>query len=79
MQTQDIDYRDDTMTMRGYLAFDDALTGRRPGVVLFHEGLGLGDFAMTRARMLGISAMSHSPPTCSATAGRRTRCKRRPL
>ncbi len=52
MQTQDIDYRDDTQTMRGYLAFDDAATGRRPGVVVFHEGLGLGDFAMTRARML---------------------------
>lgn len=51
MQTQDIDYRADT-AMRGYLAFDEAETGRRPGVLVFHEGLGLGEFAMARARML---------------------------
>ncbi|MDP3694093.1 dienelactone hydrolase family protein [Bradyrhizobium sp.] len=51
MQTQDIDYRADT-AMRGYLAFDEAKTGRRPGVAVFHEGLGLGEFAMARARML---------------------------
>ena len=51
MQTQDIDYRADAV-MRGYLAFDEAKAGPRPGVLVFHEGLGLGEFAMTRARML---------------------------
>ena len=51
MQMQDIDYRADTV-MRGYLAFDAAGAGRRPGVLVFHEGLGLGEFAMARARML---------------------------
>ncbi len=51
MQTQDIDYRADAV-MRGYLAFDVANAGRRPGVLVFHEGLGLGDFVMARARML---------------------------
>ena len=51
MQTQDIDYRADAV-MRGYLAFDEAKAGRRPGVLVFHEGLGLGEFAMARARML---------------------------
>ena len=51
MQTQDIDYRAD-VAMRGYFAFDESKTGRRPGVLVFHEGLGLGDFAMARARML---------------------------
>jgi len=51
MQTQDIDYRADAV-MRGYLAFDEANAGRRPGVLVFHEGLGLGEFAMARARML---------------------------
>ena len=52
MQTQDIDYRDEAANLRGYLAFDQKAAGPRPGVLVFHEGLGLGDFAMARARML---------------------------
>jgi dienelactone hydrolase len=52
MQTQDIDYRDGGVNLRGYLAFDEKGEGKRPGVLVFHEGLGLGDFAMARARML---------------------------
>lgn len=52
MQTQDIDYRADAVNLRGYLAHDDSVAVRRPGVVVFHEGLGLGDFVMARARML---------------------------
>src|SRR5216684_7759091 len=52
MQTHDIDYRDEAVNLRGYLAFDDKAAERRPGVLVFHEGLGLGDFAMARARML---------------------------
>jgi dienelactone hydrolase len=52
MQTNDVDYRDETVNLRGYLAFDDKVSAPRPGVVVFHEGLGLGDFAMARARML---------------------------
>jgi dienelactone hydrolase len=52
MQTHDIDYRDETVNLRGYLAFDEKIAEQRPGVVVFHEGLGLGDFAMARARML---------------------------
>jgi dienelactone hydrolase len=51
MQTQDIDYRADAV-MRGYLAYDETRPGPRPGVLVFHEGLGLGDFVMARARML---------------------------
>jgi len=52
MQTHDIDYRDEAVNLRGFLAFDDKAAERRPGVLVFHEGLGLGDFAMARARML---------------------------
>jgi dienelactone hydrolase len=52
MQTHDIEYRSDTTNLRGYLAFDERVSVRRPGVLVFHEGLGLGDFAMARARML---------------------------
>ena len=52
MQTQDIDYRADAVNLRGYLAFDETDAGPRPGVLVFHEGLGLGEFAMARARRL---------------------------
>ena len=38
--------------LRGYLAWDETATARRPGVLVFHEGLGLGEFAMARALML---------------------------
>jgi dienelactone hydrolase len=52
MQTRDIDYGGEGVHLRGYLAFDEKGAGKRPGVLVFHEGLGLGDFAMARARML---------------------------
>jgi len=71
MQTQDIDYRADAANLRGYLAFDETRAGRRPGVLVFHEGLGLGDFAMARARRLAELGYVALAATCSATAGRR--------
>jgi dienelactone hydrolase len=52
MQTLDIDYRADAVNLRGYLAFDETIVGQRAGVLVFHEGLGLGDFVMARARRL---------------------------
>src|SRR3984893_8344250 len=52
MQTLDIDYRADAVNLRGYLACDETVAGQRPGVLVFHEGLGLGDFVMARARQL---------------------------
>ncbi|WP_426442141.1 dienelactone hydrolase family protein [Bradyrhizobium genosp. P] len=51
MRTRDIDYHCGDTHLRGYLAFKDA-SGKRPGLLVFHEGLGLGDFAMERARRL---------------------------
>jgi len=52
METYDIEYRAEAVNLRGYLALDETAAGRRPGVLVFHEGLGLGEFAMARARML---------------------------
>jgi dienelactone hydrolase len=51
MQARDIDYRCGEINLRGYLALDEG-TEKRPGVLLFHEGLGLGEFVMERARQL---------------------------
>src|SRR5476651_1543020 len=52
MQTHDIDYQDQAVNLRGYLAYDETAAERRPGVLVFHEGLGLGEFAMARAGRL---------------------------
>jgi dienelactone hydrolase len=51
MHAEDIDYAADGITLRGYLARADE-AGQRPGLLVFHEGLGLGDFAMAKARQL---------------------------
>ncbi len=50
MRMHDISYSDQALNLNGYLVFDETAAGQRPGVLVFHEGLGLGDFAMARAR-----------------------------
>src|SRR4051794_30259942 len=52
MQARDVEYRCDGVTLRGHLVFDETVTAKRPGVVVFHEGLGLGDFAIEKARRI---------------------------
>ena len=52
MQTRDLEYRCDEVLLRGHLVWDGTVAAKRPGVAVFHEGLGLGDFAMERARRL---------------------------
>jgi dienelactone hydrolase len=52
VRAHDVDYRCDEVNLRGYLAFDENAAGKLPGVLVFHEGLGLGEFAMERARRL---------------------------
>jgi dienelactone hydrolase len=52
MKTEDIDYRDGSLTCKGYLAYDEKRQGKRPGILVVHEAWGLGAHAMERARML---------------------------
>lgn len=50
--TQEIDYTVDGTTLKGYLAYDDAIEGARPGVLVVHEWWGMNDYARRRAHML---------------------------
>lgn len=48
----EIDYQADGQTMKGYLAYDDSIKGKRPGVIVVHEWWGVNDYARHRANML---------------------------
>ena len=52
IQTQYVDYRHGDTTLSGYLAYDDSLEGRRPGILMFHDRAGLTDKAIADARMM---------------------------
>jgi dienelactone hydrolase len=52
MKTQDIEYHADGQRLVGHLALDDARSGKRPGVIVAHEGGGLGDHAKAAAGRL---------------------------
>ncbi len=52
IKTEKIGYRDGDVELEGYLAYDDAVTGTRPGVLVVHEWWGLNGYARKRARML---------------------------
>ena len=52
IHTETVDYQQGDTTLEGYLAYDDALTGKRPGVLVVHQWKGLGDYEKKRAEML---------------------------
>jgi len=52
MKTEDIDYADGALRLRGFLAYDETIAGKRPGVVVVHEAWGLGEHVIERAKML---------------------------
>ncbi len=52
MQTQDFRYNEGAVEFLGYLAFDETAPEKRPGVLVVHEGLGLGEHIMERARRI---------------------------
>ena len=52
VQTKAIEYQDGDVVLEGYLAWDDARTGQRPGILVVHEWWGLNDYAKSRARQL---------------------------
>jgi len=50
--TQTIAYKQGDATLEGYLAYDDAAAGKRPGVLVVHQWLGLTDYEKHRAEQL---------------------------
>jgi dienelactone hydrolase len=52
IRTKAIDYKQGDTVFEGYLAWDDAATAKRPGILIAHAKRGLGEFAEGRAREL---------------------------
>ncbi len=52
IQTKTIEYQAGNIKAKGFLAWDDAIQGARPGVLVVHEWWGLNDYAKQRAEML---------------------------
>ena len=52
MKTDSIEYKDGDVTLRGYLAYDDQSSQKRPGILVMPEAFGLGAHAKHRADRL---------------------------
>ena len=52
LKEEEVSYSADSITMKGYLVFDDKFKGERPGVIVVHEWWGHNEYARTRAAML---------------------------
>lgn len=52
VQTKRVEYQHGGETLEGTLAWDDAVEGKRPGVLVVHEWWGLDDYARNRAEQL---------------------------
>jgi dienelactone hydrolase len=52
LRTEVVEYRLGDETFSGYLAWDDAVEGKRPGVLVVHEWWGHNPYARRRAEML---------------------------
>ena len=52
IRTEAVEYTAGEVTLKGYLAYDANVEGRRPGVLVVHEWWGHNEYARRRARML---------------------------
>ncbi|MGV7222132.1 MAG: dienelactone hydrolase family protein [Nitrospinales bacterium] len=52
IQTKEIKYSVDGVSLKGYVAFDDAIKSKRPGVLVVHEWWGHNEHARNRAEKL---------------------------
>ncbi|BDV44607.1 dienelactone hydrolase [Geotalea uraniireducens] len=52
MVTRSVEYRQGETVLEGYLVYDDAVQGQRPGVLVAHEWTGLGPYVQGRVEAL---------------------------
>ena len=52
LHTNSVEYKQGETVLEGYLAYDTARTGQRPGVLVVHEWTGLGPYVKKRCEQL---------------------------
>jgi dienelactone hydrolase len=52
IHTEVVEYKQGDATLEGFLAYDDSISGKRPGVLVVHQWLGLTNYEKHRAEML---------------------------
>ncbi|MCE5194285.1 MAG: dienelactone hydrolase family protein [Nitrospiraceae bacterium] len=52
IEGKEVSYKDGEVVMKGYIAYDKNIKGKKPGVLIVHEWWGLNEFSKKRARML---------------------------
>jgi dienelactone hydrolase len=52
VRTKVVEYTQGNTTLEGFLAWDDSVQGKRPGVLIVHEWTGLGKYVKSRAEKL---------------------------
>jgi len=52
LRTEVVEYKHGDVVLEGYLAYDDAVKGKRPGIIVVHEWWGLNPYARMRTGQL---------------------------
>lgn len=52
VRTSEVEYRHGDTLLQGFMAWDDSVQGRRPGVLIVHQWMGLTDYERMRAEQL---------------------------
>ncbi len=50
--TKTIEYKENEVVLEGYVAYDDAIVGKRPAILVVHDWMGLGPFSKNKAEQL---------------------------
>lgn len=83
VHTESVEYRQGDTVLEGFVAYDDSIQGKRPGVIIVHQWKGLGDYEKKRAEMLaklgynvlavdiyGKGVRADNPQTAATLAGK---------
>jgi dienelactone hydrolase len=52
VKTQTIEYKHGDVVLQGYVSFDPSLKGKRPGILIVHDWLGVSEYTKMRAEQL---------------------------
>src|SRR5215217_1776950 len=64
VREEPVTYQDGETTMKGFVVFDEAIQGKRPGIIMVHEWWGITKHVH---RSSLSRAIPPSSPTCTAT------------